>query len=152
MANTYTQIFYHVVFAVRNREALIAGPLKEELYKYIAGIINNQKQKLFIINGMPDHVHMLLNCRPDVNLSNTVKEVKEHSSKFINDKKVLKGKFYWQEGFGAFTVSKRDVPMILNYIKNQEAHHAKQSFKEEYIRFLKEHEVEYKEEYLFDFL
>ena len=152
MANTYTQIFYHVVFAVRNREALITGSLKEELYKYIAGIVNNQKQKLFIINGMPDHVHMLLNCRPDVNLSNTVKEVKEHSSRFINAKKILKGKFYWQEGFGAFTVSKRDVPMILNYIKNQEAHHAKQSFKEEYIRFLKEHEVEYKEEYLFDFL
>jgi REP element-mobilizing transposase RayT len=151
MADTYSQIFYHVVFAVRNRESLIIPSIKKDLYKYISGIITNQKQKLFIINGMPDHVHILINCKPDMNLSHTVREIKEHSTKFINDKKILKGKFYWQAGFGAFSVSKKDVPMILNYIKNQEEHHGKRTFHEEYLEFLRENEVDFKEEYLFDF-
>ncbi|MBA3706416.1 MAG: IS200/IS605 family transposase [Bacteroidetes bacterium] len=151
MADTYTQLFYHVVFAVRNRESLIVPGIKDDLYKYITGIITNQKQKLFIINGMPDHVHILLNCKPNMNLSNNIKEIKEHSTKFINEKKVLKGKFYWQEGFGAFTVSKKDVSIILNYIKNQEEHHKKKTFREEYLEFLKENEIEFKEEYVFDF-
>jgi len=117
----------------------------------MSGIIDNQKQKLFIINGMPDHVHLLLNCKPDVNLSDLVREIKEHSSKFINSKNILKGKFYWQGGFGAFTVSKKDVTMILNYIKNQEKHHRIKVFRSEYLDLLKENEVEFKEEYLFDF-
>ncbi|MBP7810573.1 MAG: IS200/IS605 family transposase [Bacteroidia bacterium] len=151
MADTYTQIFYHIVFAVRNRESLITPPIKDELYKYISGIVTNQKQKLFIINGMPDHVHLLLNCKPNMNLSDLVREIKEHSTKFINDKKILPGKFYWQAGFGAFTVSKKDVAMILNYIKTQEDHHKKKTFREEYLEFLKENEIEFKEEYLFDF-
>lgn len=151
MADTYTQIFYHVVFAVRNRESLITPDIKEDLYKYINGIVSNQNQKLFIINGMPDHVHLLLNCKPNMNLSDLVKEIKEHSTKFINEKKILKGKFYWQAGFGAFTVSKKDVAMILNYIKNQEEHHGKKTFQEEYLEFLRENEIEFKEEYLFDF-
>jgi putative transposase len=151
VANTYSQIFYHVVFAVRNRESLISKEIKEDLYKYMSGIIDNQKQKLFIINGMPDHVHLLLNCKPDVNLSDLVREIKEHSSKFINSKNILKGKFYWQGGFGAFTVSKKDVTMILNYIKNQEKHHRIKVFRSEYLDLLKENEVEFKEEYLFDF-
>jgi putative transposase len=101
---------------------------------------------------MPDHVHLLLNCKPNVNISDLVKEIKEHSTKFINNKMFFRSKFYWQSGFGAFTVSKRDVSMILNYIKNQEDHHKKSSFKEEYVSLLKENEVQYKEEYLFDFL
>ncbi len=151
MANTYSQIFYHVVFAVRNRESLIVPGIKEELYKYITGIINNQKQKLFIINGMPDHVHLLLNCKPDVNLSDLVREIKEHATKFINEKKIIRGKFYWQAGFGAFSVSKKDVSVVLNYIKNQEEHHRVKTFREEYLEFLKENEIEFKDEYLFDF-
>ena len=151
MANTYTQIFYHVVFAVKNRVSLIIPEIKDDLYKYIAGIIINQKQKLFIINGMPNHVHFLMNCKPNMNLSDNIREIKEHSTKFINDKKILKGKFYWQEGFGAFSVSKKDVSMILNYIKNQEEHHKKRTFKEEYMEFLKENEIDFKEEYVFDF-
>ena len=151
MADTYTQIFYHVVFAVRNRESLIVPEIKDELYKYISGIITNQKQKLFIINGMPDHVHILMNCKPNMNLSDNIRDIKEHSTKFINDKKIIKGKFYWQAGFGAFTVSKKDVSMVLNYIKNQEEHHKKKTFREEYLEFLKENEIEFKEEYLFDF-
>jgi len=120
MADTYSQIFYHVVFAVRNRESLITPTIKDDLYKYITGIITNQKQKLFIINGMPDHIHILMNCKPNMNLSDNIREIKEHSSKFINNEKKLRGKFYWQAGFGAFTVSKKDVTMILNYIKNQQ--------------------------------
>jgi putative transposase len=151
MGDTYSQIFYHVVFAVRNREALIVPQIKNDIYKYMTGIIEKKGQKLFIINGMPDHVHLLLNCKPNMNLSELVKEIKEHSTKFINDKGILRTKFYWQAGFGAFAVSKRDVPMIINYIKNQEEHHRKSSFKEEYISVLKEQEVNYKEEYLFDF-
>jgi putative transposase len=151
MADTYTQIYYHVVFAVRNRKYMITKDIKDDLYKYMSGIINNQKQKLIIVNGMPDHVHILLQCKPDMNLSNTVKEIKEHSTKYLNNEKMLGGKFYWQAGFGAFSVSKRDVDMIINYIKNQEEHHTKNSFKNEYIRFLKENEIEFKDEYLFDF-
>jgi len=151
MANTYSQIFYHVVFAVRNRRALITPHIKVDLYKYMAGIINNQKQKLFIINGMPDHIHMLLNCKPDVNLSSLVREIKEHSSKHINDKFEVQWKFTWQDGFGAFSNSKRELPYIINYIKDQENHHRRKSFKEEYLELLKENEVEFKDEYLFDF-
>ena len=151
MANTYTQIFYHVVFAVRNRDSLITPTIKDDLYKYITGIITNQNQKLFIINGMPDHIHILINCKPNMNLSNNVRDIKEHSTKFINAKKNLRGKFYWQEGFGAFTVSKKDVSIILNYIKNQEEHHKQKTFKDEYLEFLKENEIEFKEEYIFDF-
>ena len=151
MGDTYSQIFYHIVFAVRNRESLITEAIKDDLYKYISGVIANQKQKLFIINGLPDHVHILMNCQPNMNLSNCVRDIKEHSTKFINEKNVIRGKFYWQAGFGAFSVSKNDVPMILNYIKNQEEHHKKVSFREEYLEFLKENEIDYKEEYLFDF-
>ncbi len=150
MANTYTQIFYHIVFAVRNREALIVPTIKEDLYKYISGIITNQKQKLFIMNGMPDHVHILVNCKPNMNLSDLVKEIKEHSSKYINEKGILKGKFYWQEGFGAFTVSKKELTSVINYINNQEEHHRKRTFREEYVEFLKENEIDYKEEYIFE--
>jgi len=151
MANTYTQIYYHIIFAVRNRESLITKNIKEELHKYISGIIKNQNQKLLIINGMPDHIHILINCKPNINLSNLVKEIKEHSTKFINDKKIFIGKFYWQTGFSAFSISNRDIPVVINYIKNQENHHGKKSFKEEYLNLLKENEILYDEKYVFDF-
>ena len=100
---------------------------------------------------MQVHIHILMNCKPNLNLSDNVRDIKEHSTKFINDKRILKRKFYWQAGFGAFTVSKKDVPMILNYIKNQEDHHKKNTFRDEYLHFLQENEIEFKEEYLFDF-
>jgi putative transposase len=151
MADTYSQIFYHVVFAVRNRQSLIVPSIKDELYKYMTGIINNHKQKLFIINGMPDHVHLLLNCKPDINLSNLVQEIKEHSTKHINNNKIIDGKFFWQAGFGAFSVSKKDVEGVLNYIKRQEEHHKVKTFKEEYLKFLEENEIPFKEKYLFEF-
>jgi putative transposase len=147
MADTYSQIFYHVVFGVRFRESLIFPGIKARVYKYITGIIQKQGQKLFIINGMPDHIHLLLNCTPNVNLSNLVKEIKEHSSKFINDQNMLAGKFYWQKGFGAFSVSKKDIGAVLNYIKEQESHHKTINFRDEYRQFLLANEIEFNEKY-----
>lgn len=149
MANTYSQIFYHVVFSVRNRECLITPVIKDDLYKYIYGIVKNQQQGLFIINGMTDHVHLLLNCKPDINLSHLIKEIKEHSTKFINDKKIISGKFNWQAGFGAFSIAKRDLPRVLEYIQNQEEHHAKKNFKDEYLEFLRENDIEFNDKYVF---
>lgn len=150
MADTFTQIFYHVVFSVRNRRMLITDGLKEDLYKYVSGIVKNQGQNLFIINGMPDQVYMLLNCRPNISLSNLIMEVKEHSSRFINEKKIFKEQFHWQAGSGAFSVSKNDVENVIRYIKNQEAYHRVKSFREEYVTFLIENAVDYRKEYLFD--
>ena len=150
MANTYTQIFYHVVFAVKGRANLISPLWKSDLYKYISGIITNQRQKLYIVNGMPDHIHILVSCKPNMALSNLVKEIKEHSSKYINDKGFIQGKFNWQEGFGAFSVSFRNVEQVANYIKNQEKHHEVKSFKDEYLEFLKEQNIDFEEKYIFE--
>ncbi len=152
MADTYSQIYYHIVFAVRNRESFIIPKIKNELYKYITGVVTNQKQKLIAINGMPDHVHLLINCKPSIKLSDLVKEIKEHSSKYINSQKIIKGCFYWQSGFGAFSVSKREIGKVINYIDNQEEHHKTNTFKKEYYDFLQEQGIEYKEEHLFDFM
>mgnify|MGYP003395247245 CR=1 FL=1 len=150
MANTYTQIFYHIVFAVKGRQNLISHKWKDDLYKYISGIIDNQGQKLYIINGMPDHLHILISCKPNMNLSNLVKEIKEHSGKFINQKNFVMGKFSWQEGFGAFTVSFSAVNNVVNYIKDQEEHHRTKSFRDEYLAFLAENGIDYNEKYIFE--
>ena len=150
MANTYTQLFYHVVCVVQGRDNLIASSWKDELYRYIAGIIDQQGQKLYIINGVPNHIHILISCKPTMAISDLVREIKEHSSKHINSKKFVKGKFSWQIGFGAFTVSYRSISSVINYIKNQEEHHKTKTFKEEYLKLLKESEIEYKEEYIFE--
>ena len=149
MANTYSQIYFHVVFAVKGRYNLVSKTWKEELYKYITGIVTNKNQKLMIINGMPDHVHILLSTKPNCNLSDLVRDIKTNSSKWINEKGFVRGKFEWQKGFGAFTLGQSQLPIILNYIKNQEEHHRKKTFKEEYIKFLNAYEIEYKNEYLF---
>lgn len=149
MANTYTQLYFHIVFAVRGRKNHISKKWKEELYKYISGIISNKNQKLMIINGMPDHIHLLIGTKPNCNLSDLVRDIKANSSKWLNQKEFLNGKFEWQTGFGAFTVGQSQVPRIVNYIKNQEAHHRKKSFREEYIDFLKAYEIDYKTEYIF---
>lgn len=150
MPNTYTQIFYHIVFAVKGRANLIHASWKDDMYKYVSGIISNQNQKLYIINGMPDHVHILVSCRPNIALSDLVKEIKEHSSKYINQQGFVKGKFSWQEGFGAFSVSFKNVEQVINYIKNQEEHHHIKTFKEEYLEFLKEQEISFDEKYIFE--
>ena len=118
----------------------------------MTGIITNQNQKLMAINGMPNHVHLLISGKPSIKLSDLVKEIKEHSSKYINSHKLVKGCFYWQSGFGAFSVSKSDVGRVISYINNQEEHHKIYSFKQEYYQFLDENEIPYSTERLFDFI
>lgn len=149
MANTYTQIYIHTVFAVRGRLNLIQNENKDELYKYITGIIRNNKQKLIAINGMPDHIHILIGLKPTMCLSDLVRDIKANSSKFINEKKWFDGRFEWQKGFGAFSYSQSQLDRVINYIKNQESHHKKKSFREEYEDFLKKHCVNYDVKYIF---
>ena len=149
MANTYNQIHIQFVFAVKHRNGLIHTSFKEELYKYITGIIKFHNHKLLAINGMPDHLHILIGMRPTQSISDLMQDIKGSSSKWINEKKFLKVKFEWQEGYGAFSYSKSQVYIIIDYIKNQEQHHANKTFQEEYLEFLKIFEVEYDARYIF---
>ena len=150
MANTYTQIHIQVVFTVQNRECIISNCWKDELYKYISGIAKNNKHKLLSINGMPDHIHILLGFRPYQSLSDLMQDIKGNSSKWINERKLVRGKFSWQEGYGAFSYSKSEIINVIEYINNQEMHHKKKSFSEEYLEILNEFEVEYDEKYVFN--
>lgn len=150
MANTYTQLYFHVVLVVKKRAKLINSNLKDELYKFISGVIKNRGQKLMKINGMPDHVHLFISTKPDCNLSELMRDIKSSSSKWINKNKLTQNPFRWQKGFAAFTKGKSQVDVVINYIKNQEIHHRKKSLEEEYVEFLLEYEVDYKDEYLFD--
>lgn len=150
MANTYTQLYFHVVFAVRGRSYVIQKSWKEELYKYISGIVTKKEQKLMYINGMPDHLHLLIGTKPTCNLSDLVRDIKANSSKWINENNKVKGKFTWQTGFGAFTVSHSHLERVTNYIINQEEHHRVKSFKEEYIEFLKANNIDFKDAYIFE--
>jgi len=150
MADTYTQIYIHVIFAVKGREHLISPLWKNELYKYITGIITNQQQKLIAINGMPDHIHLLIGLQPKMALSNLVRDIKANTSKFINEKSWVQGKFEWQHGFGAFSYSHSQLTTVIQHIQQQEEHHKKRTFREEYIELLKRFEVDYKEEYIFE--
>lgn len=147
---TYTQIHIQLIFAVKFRDALIQTNWKEELYKYITGIVQNNTHKLLSINGMPDHIHILIGLRPIQSLSSLVNDIKSNSSKFINEKKFLPVRFEWQKGYGAFSYGKSQIVDVIHYIENQEKHHQKKSFKEEYIDFLNKFGVEYNEEYIFN--
>jgi REP element-mobilizing transposase RayT len=149
MANTYTQLHIQAVFAVQNRECIIQPSWKDELYKYITGIVQNNKHKLLTINGMPDHIHILFGFRPTQSLSDLMQDIKGDSSKWINEKGFVRGKFSWQEGYGAFSYSKSELHRIINYIESQEAHHKKETFIEEYLDFLKEFEVDFDDRYIF---
>lgn len=150
MSNTYTQLYVHVVFAVKGRANLISLKWKEKLYQYITGIISNKNQKLMVINGMPDHLHILIGLKPDCNLSDLVRDIKANSSKWINENKFVPGKFEWQTGFGAFSVSQSQIQTVVNYIIHQEEHHKKKTFREEYIEFLNAYQIDFKSEYIFD--
>ena len=152
MANTYSQIYIHIVFAVKGRQNLIRAEIREELHKYITGIITNRDQKLLSIFCMLDHTHLLIGLKPSISISDLVRDIKAGSSKFINDKKLIKGKFSWQEGFGVFSYSRSQIDTVIKYIQNQEKHHHKKSFKEEYIDFLEKFAVEYDERYLFEWI
>ncbi|MFA7378967.1 MAG: IS200/IS605 family transposase [Bacteroidia bacterium] len=149
MPNTYTQIHIQFVFAVKFRHGLISSSWKDELYQYITGIVQNNKHKLICINGMPDHIHILIGVRPHQSISDLMQDVKGGSSKWINEKKFLKGKFEWQQGYGAFSYGKSQVKDVVHYIQNQEQHHQKKTFLEEYVDFLEKFEVEYEELYIF---
>ncbi len=149
MANTYTQLYVQVVFVVKNRQSLIREEWKQELYKYISGIIKNNEHKLLAINGVGDHVHILIGMKPTQCLSDLMQDIKGSSSKWINENKFAHGKFEWQAGYGAFTYSHSQISRVLEYIQNQEVHHKANSFKEEYANFLKAFEISYNENYLF---
>lgn len=152
MANTYSQIYIQVVFAVEGRQNLIKSEWKDELYKYTTGIVKNHNQKLLAINGVSDHVHILLNIKPNIALSDLVREIKANSSRFVNEKRFVKGKFSWQEGFGAFSYSISQIDDVIKYIENQEEHHKEASFKDEYLKYLKRFEIEFDENYVFEFI
>lgn len=149
MANTYTQIHIQTVFTVRNRACLIKPDWKLRLYKYITSTINNRGHKVLSINGMPDHIHVFFGMRPTQSLADLMKEVKRDSSYFINVNRLTSVRFEWQEGYGAFSYARSQVNSVMRYIKNQEIHHERYHFLEEYEYFLKQFEVDYKKEYLF---
>lgn len=149
MPNTYTQIHIQAVFAVQNRECLLSKHWKDDLYKYMTGIVHNNNHKLLAINGMSDHIHMLIGLRPSQSVSDLMQDIKGSSSKWINDKGFIKGRFSWQEGYGAFSYSKSELSRVLAYIENQEIHHAKKDFNTEFIQLLQVHEIEFDEKYVF---
>ena len=149
MANTYTQIHLHLIFAVQNRRSLIQNSWKNRLYEYITGIVHQHKHKMIIISGMPDHLHIVIGMRPIQSLSDLMQDIKGNSSKWINNNKLSTGKFTWQEGYGAFSYNKSQLPKLIDYVKNQDEHHKKKTFSEEYKGFLKAFEVEFDERYIF---
>jgi putative transposase len=149
MPNTYTQIHVHLIFAVKNRNALIHTNWKERFHQYITGIIQNNNHKVLQINSMPDHIHILIGLRPHQSLSLLVQNVKSESSKWIQKEKLSIYKFEWQEGFGAFSYSKSQLNNIIHYIMNQEEHHREKSFLEEYVEFLEEFKIDFEEKFIF---
>lgn len=151
MPNTYTQLYIQFVFAVKHRQALIHPSWKNELYKYITGVVQNKQSKLLAINGMPDHIHIFIGYKPTIAIPELIKDVKLASNGWINQSKLTKNKFAWQEGYGAFSYSRSQIKDVCTYIENQEIHHKRKTFREEYISFLKSFEIEYRDEYLFDF-
>ncbi len=152
MANTFSQIYIQIVFAVQNRNALIQPAWEEELYKYITGIVQNKGQKMLAINGTNNHIHFFIGMKPTCCLSDLIREIKKASSSFIKEKQFSRFKFQWQEGFGAFSYSHSQLSSVIAYIEKQKEHHRKTTFKEEYLAFLKEFEIEFKDEYLFEWL
>ncbi len=149
MANTYTKIYIQVVFAVQNRKCLILESWKDELYKYITAIIQNSGHKLIAINGVGDHIHLFIGMKPIQALSDLIKHIKGDSSKWINKKGFISGKFSWQEGFGAFSYSSSQIDRVVKYILNQENHHKRRSFKDEYLEILQKNDIKYNDKYIF---
>ena len=152
MPNTYSQIYIQIVFAVQGRQSLIQSEHKEEIHKYIAGIIRKQDQKLIAINSMPDHLHALIGMKPSLVLSDLVRDIKSDSSVFVNGKKWVRGKFNWQEGFGAFSYGRSQLDSVVKYIENQEQHHSRRTFKAEYVSLLKKFKIDYEDRYLFEWI
>jgi putative transposase len=149
MANSYTQIHVQFVFAVKYRQALIQAAWKERLHQYITGIFQENRHKMLQINSMPDHIHIFIGMRPHQSIASLIQNVKTESCKWIKAQQFCKQPFAWQEGYGAFSYAKSQVPNVIRYIQNQEIHHRKQTFLEEYIRFLEAFEIDWDEKYIF---
>lgn len=149
MANTYTKIYLHVIFSVHGRQNLIEKKWMDSLHKFICGIVNVKEQKVYAIGGMPDHIHILLSMKPGMAISGLVRDIKSNSSRWVNDKKLIRGKFQWQEGFAAFSYGQSQVDNVIAYINNQEEHHRVKTFKDEYIELLEKFQVEYEAKYVF---
>ena len=151
MANTFSQIYLQFVFAVQNRQSLIAKEHKEELHKYITRIVQNRKAKMLAVNCMPDHTHLFVGFKPTILISDFVKEIKVESNEFINDKNWVRGQFNWQEGYGVFSYGHSQLDKVINYVLTQEINHQKRTFKQEYLGLLKKFDVKFEDRYLFDF-
>jgi len=152
MAGTFSQIYIQIVFAVNGRQNLLQKPWRDDVFKYMAGIIKGKNQKSIIVNGVSNHVHLFVGLRPSMAISDLVRDVKNNSSNFINERKLVKGKFSWQEGHGSFSYSHSHIDHVYKYILNQDIHHRKKTFKEEYLEFLRKFEIEYDEKYLFEWI
>jgi REP element-mobilizing transposase RayT len=150
MAGTFSQIYIQIIFAVKGRGNFLQDPWRNEVFKYISGIVNGKNQKSIIVNGVKNHVHIFVGLKPSMAISDLVRDIKNNSSNFINEKKWVSGKFSWQEGFGSFSYSHSQIEQVYNYILNQDIHHKQKTFREEYLEFLKKFEIEYDERYLFD--
>ncbi len=148
MAGAYTQLYIHIIFSVKGRRALLSSEWRSELFSYVSGIVSAKGHKSIIVNGVADHVHILLGMKPSVALSELVRDIKSNSSKFLNEKKWLRERFEWQSGYGAFTYSHSQLPKVYRYIQDQELHHQKYSFKEEYLGLLEHFDISYDERYV----
>ena len=151
MANTYTQCYIHLVFAVKNRDSLVKKEWKDEMEQYITGIVQNHKHKLLAIGSMPDHIHIFIGYNINHLIPDLVEEIKTSSNSWINTKQFSKFKFEWQKGYGVFTHTRSQLDTVVNYIRNQEKHHKEKSFREEYLKILYDNEIKFEEKYLFDF-
>lgn len=152
MPNTYCQLYIQIVFAVKGRLNLIGENIREQVEKYISGIVANKGQKLYVIYCMPDHLHLLVSIKPDCSVSDLVRDIKANSSRYINEERLIAGKFSWQEGFGAFSYAQSQLNAVVKYILNQPEHHRQKSFREEYVEFLERFQVKYNEKYLFEWI
>jgi REP element-mobilizing transposase RayT len=151
MPGTFSQLYIQYVFAVKGRNNLLLPSFEEEVYKYIAGIITGKDQKPLAVNGMPDHIHILVGLKPSMRISDLIRDIKNNSTNFINEKGWLKQKFCWQEGYGAFSYSESNYEKVIDYIRNQKQHHAKNTFRQEYLHLLNKFNIPFDEKYLFDF-
>ena len=151
MANTYTQCYFQLVFTAKNRDALIKKSWKDELEMYVTGIVQNHKHKLLAINAMPDHIHIFMGYHVNHLIPDLVEEIKTSTNAWIKKGNLSKFRFEWQRGYGAFTYSHSQIDSVVKYILNQETHHQKRSFREEYLEILRKNEVEFKDEYVFEF-
>jgi len=152
MANTYTQLYIQIVLTVKGRQNILPEKHKEEIHKYITGVIQNRNHKLTGINSVPDHIHIFIGYKPSQSLPELVRDIKANSSKFINENHWIAGKFEWQSGYGAFSYLHSHIERVIKYIANQEEHHKKSSFREEYLKLLHKFDIQYDDKYLFNWI